>query len=107
MAPPTARVISERPVVSPLARWQVQHGSFVTSQFHIAVKIEDEIGRCLLSSLDGTLDRNALLEKLWQLLKSINALNHQGHDETILRRKVQTDLENNLEKLARLGLLAV
>ena len=103
--PAIARTISERPMVSPLTRWQVQHGQFVTSQFHVVVKIEDEIGRCLLSSLDGTLDRPALLEKLWQLLKSKNALNVQDHDESALRQKVAVDLEQNLEKLARLGLL--
>jgi len=104
-APAIARTISERPEVSPLTRWQVQQGQFVTSQFHVAVKIEDEIGRCLLSSLDGTLDRPALLEKLWQLLKSKNALNVQDHDEITLRQKIETDLDRNLEKLARLGLL--
>jgi methyltransferase-like protein/SAM-dependent methyltransferase len=103
--PPIARTISERPVVSPLTRWQVQHSQFVTSQFHVAVKIEDEIGRCLLSSLDGTLDRPALLEKLWHLLKSKSALNIEDNDESALRQKVAVDLEQNLEKLARLGLL--
>jgi len=104
-APPLARTISKRPAVSPLTRWQVQRGQVVTSQFHVAVKIEDEVGRCLLSSLDGTLDHPALLEKLWQLLKSKHALNDQGQDEDTLRQKVAADLEQNLEKLARLGLL--
>ena len=105
IAPPIARTISERPAVSPLTRWQVQHGAFVTSQFHIGVRIDDEIARCLLASLDVTLDHPALLEKIWRLLKSKNALNFQDNDEGELRRKVQADLENNLEKLARLGLL--
>ena len=103
--PKSVFAVSDRPVVSPLTRWQVQHGDFVTSQFHIAVKIEDEIGRCLLSSLDGTLDRIALLEKIWRLLKSKNALIIHNNDETSARQDVETNLENNLMKLARLGLL--
>jgi len=102
--PPLTRAISQRPAVSPLIRWQIQRGNMVTSPFHIAVKIEDEIGRCLLCSLDGTLDHHALVERLWQLLKSKNALTAQD-DEDLLRRKVEADLETNLAKLARLGLL--
>ena len=97
--------VSERPAASPLARWQVQHGDFVTSQFHTAVKVEDEIGRCLLSSLDGTQDRNALLEKLWLLLKSKDALVLADGNEASTRTKLGDEMENNLIKLARMGLL--
>lgn len=103
--PAMVRTVSERPVVSALARWQVQHGDIATSQLHVAVQVEDEIGRCLLSSLDGTVDRAALREKLWQLLKAKNALVIANGDEAAARRKVESDLDKNLEKLARLGLL--
>ena len=102
--PALARAVSVQPVVSPLMRWQARHGDVVTSQLHISVKIEDEVGRCLLSSLDGTLAHGALAEKLWDLLKSKNALPH-GDDETAQRRQIESDLERNLEKLARMGLL--
>jgi hypothetical protein len=74
--------------------------------FHIAVKIEDEIGRSLLTWLDGTLDRKALLEKLWGFLESKKALDLPDGDESAARRELETNLEKNLEKLARLGLLA-
>ncbi|PYJ79720.1 MAG: hypothetical protein DME22_25055 [Verrucomicrobia bacterium] len=103
--PPIARGASERPVASPVARWQAQHGDIVTSMFHIAVKVEDEIGRHLLSWLDGTLDRKALLERVWFLLESKKALVVPNGDETAARREIELSLENNLEKLARLGLL--
>ena len=69
------------------------------------MKIEDEIGRCLLSSLDGSLDHDALLEKIWQLLKSKKALVVQDNDEAAARLKVKADLDNNLKKLAQMGLL--
>lgn len=102
--PALAGTVGARPVVSPLMRWQVRHGDMVTSQLHMAVKIEDEIGRCLLSSLDGTLTHDALVEKLWNFLKSKNAL-PPGDDESAQRRRVESDLKKNLEKLARMGLL--
>src|SRR5439155_21852210 len=98
--PPIARGASERPVASPVARWQAQHGEVVTALFHIAVKVEDEIGRHLLSWLDGTLDRKALLEKLWFLLESNKALVIPNGDETAARREIELGLQNNLEKLA-------
>lgn len=103
--PPFARRASERPVASPIARWQAQHGDVATTVFHTGVKIEDEIGRSLLAWLDGTLDRKALLEKIWQLLKSKEALILPDGNENAARQDLATKLEQNLEKLARLGLL--
>lgn len=104
-SPPLAQRAGECPVASPVARWQLQHGNLVTSLFHIAVKIEDEVGRCLLTSLDGRHDRSMLVEKIWQLLKSKNALVIPDGDEAAARRKIESDLERNLEKLAKIGLL--
>jgi hypothetical protein len=103
--PQVVREVSERPEVSPLTRWQAQHGDFVTTQFHTAVKVEDEIGKCLLWSLDGTRDRKALLEKLWLLLKSNDALVLADGNEAAVRTKFGQEMENNLIKLARMGLL--
>jgi hypothetical protein len=100
--PPMAQRASRRPLVHPLARWQARHGDYVTSLFHIPVKIEDEIGRGLLLLLDGTLDRPALVERLWELLKS----KAPAGKEAVVRQEIETKLEENLDKLARLGLLA-
>lgn len=97
--------VSPRPVANPVARWQIKDGEFVTSAFHMAVKVEDEIGRSLLSWLDGSLDQKELLEKVWLLLKTKDALILDDGKETAARRKVELTLVKNLEKLARLGLL--
>ncbi len=72
---------------------------------HIAVKIEDDIGKSLLTWLDGTLDRKALLVNLWALLQSKNALTLLNGDESAARRELEASLERNLGKLVRLGLL--
>lgn len=96
---------SDRPVTSPVVRWQIQRGNVVTTAFHTVVKVEDEIGRLLLSSLDGSLDRKALLERLWLLLKSKDALIIRDGDESAARHELEHKLEGNLGTLARLGLL--
>ena len=103
--PPFVREVSSHPVASPIARWQAQRGNLVATVFHIGVRIEDEIGRCLLSLLDGTLDHAALVDKLWAFLKSKNALVIPNGDESAAHRDLETKLEENLEKLARMGLL--
>jgi methyltransferase-like protein/SAM-dependent methyltransferase len=103
--PPAARTVSERPVVSALARWQIQQHNCVTSQFHLSIEIQDEIGRLLLASLDGTRDHATLAEKMLDLLNAQNALATTDGDAAATRRKVELDLQNNLEKLGRLGLL--
>ena len=69
------------------------------------VQLDDEIGRQLLLLLDGTRDRTALMEELVRFLKSKNALARPGQDEAQTRRQIADELEQNLAKLARLGLL--
>jgi len=103
--PDVATRVSDRPVASPLARWQIQRGNSVTSLFHIAVQIEDEIGKNLLSWLDGTADRTALLEKLWTFLEEKKALVIAGGDAQSARKDLEAQLDLNLEKLVRMGLL--
>ena len=103
--PPAVWTAGRKPAASPVARWQIQQGNFVTTLLHFPVQVEDEVGRSLLQWLDGTLERSELLEKLWMLLKSKNALRIPDGDEGAARRQLQLDLETNLSKLARLGLL--
>jgi hypothetical protein len=93
--PPATALVADRPVASPVARWQIEHGDFVTSVFHTTVKVEDQIGRSLLSWLDGNADRSELSKKLRELLKSLASA----------PLPVESMLEDNLQKIARLGLL--
>ncbi|MSU60224.1 MAG: methyltransferase domain-containing protein [Pedosphaera sp.] len=103
--PTVARTVSERPEASPIARWQAERGHVVTSLFHLAVKVEDEIGKNLLAWLDGTCDRKILLEKLWKLLEEKNALIVKDENPEAARRSLAAELDKNLLKLARFGLL--
>jgi hypothetical protein len=97
--------VSECPTASPVVRWQARRSDLVTSMFHVAVKVEDDIGRQLLTWLDGSHDRSALVEKLWQFLKSKNNPTLPAGDESAERGKIESELEKNLVKLARFGLL--
>lgn len=100
---------TERPVASPLARYQIQSGSTVTTLRHTNVEVEDLIGQKLLALLDGTRDRAALLEELQTYVKTDVATQLKTDGTTIdiekVLQDVSNDLENNLAKLARLGLL--
>jgi hypothetical protein len=79
----------ERPEASPLARRQAAEGEFVTTLRHRSVRLEDDLGRRLVTLLDGTRDRAALAAELGP---------DAGDD-------VEAALERSLDGLARLGLL--
>ena len=66
---PFVTEVSERPLASRLARWQIQPGSMVSTLRHAPLKIEDSLGQNLLRLLDGTRDRAALVEALEALLR--------------------------------------
>jgi hypothetical protein len=62
----------ERPNASPLGRVQAQHGALVTTLRHTTVELEDTTDRCLLLLLDGTRDRDALMDGLGAFLRSLD-----------------------------------
>jgi SAM-dependent methyltransferase len=83
-APALAAEPPERPVASALARWQAARGSQITNLWHATVEVPDELGRRLITLLDGTHDRAALLRAL---------------------DRPADELERSLEGLARVAVL--
>ncbi len=81
---------SERPVASPLARWQAAQGAEVTSLAYTTVHMEEPAARLLLTLLDGTRDRAAIRAEFTQ--------------RTGVRLSAD-DLDANLVQLGRLFLL--
>jgi hypothetical protein len=66
--PRVATAIGERPVASPLARFQLSLGlTMVTNQRHQSIDLPDEPGRALISLLDGTRNREALAAAMDQI----------------------------------------
>jgi hypothetical protein len=74
----------ERPVASALARLQAARGSQITNLWHATVEVPDQLGRRLITLLDGTRDREALLRAL---------------------DRPADELERSLDGLARLAVL--
>jgi SAM-dependent methyltransferase len=79
----------ERPLASPLARWQAQRGPDVTSLAYTSVHMEEPAARLLLTLLDGTRDRAAIRAEFGE--------------RTGVRLSAE-DLDANLEQLGRLFL---
>ena len=97
MRPPhlTTRV-SERPEASPLARHQAESGHLVTNLRHQVVKIEDALGRRLVTLLDGSRDRTTLASELRACLLEADL---EEPDD------LEDGLARSLEGLAGLALL--
>jgi hypothetical protein len=81
---------SERPVASPLARWQAANGEPLTSLAYTTIHMEEPAARLLITLLDGTRDRAAIRAELKA---------RTGLDLT------DADIHNNLGELAKLFLL--
>jgi hypothetical protein len=80
----------QRPIASPLARWQAAKGPDLTSLAYQTVRMEEPAARLLITLLDGTRDRAAIRSELQR---------RAGLDLS------PEDLDANLVELARLCLL--
>ena len=87
---------ADAPQTSALARHQAREGAVVTNLRHASVRIEDELGRRLVTLLDGTRDRAALAADLRA------ALVERGEP---VPDDLDDGLERSLQGLARLALL--
>jgi SAM-dependent methyltransferase len=90
--PAVSPVAPARPQVSALARLQATHNELLTTVRHTGLRLDDEFGRRLVTLLDGTRDRAALLAEL-------------APDAGMGPDELSAALEHRLERLARAGLL--
>jgi methyltransferase-like protein/protein-L-isoaspartate O-methyltransferase len=94
---------STYPIASPIARLQIKQGDVVATLLHASLRLEDYLARQLLSLLDGTRDRRALVQELTGLIES-NSKDTSAKKE-LAADALTTHLENKLVELGRLGLL--
>jgi methyltransferase-like protein len=87
----------ELPEASPLARHQARAGDMVTNLRHVSVRIEDDLGRALVTLLDGTRDRTALATDLERFLRA--------RGEQLAEAELHAGLDRSLQGLATLALL--
>jgi hypothetical protein len=85
-----AREPGERPLASPLVRWQATQGPDLTTLAYTTVHMEEPAARVLIALLDGTRDRAAIRAAL--------------RERSGLELSAE-DLDANLRELARLFLL--
>ena len=97
-----------RPTASPLARIQAERSLLITTLRHAVVQLEPAQAY-LLRLLDGTLDRQQLLERLIQAAMTGALTIREGQtpiqDRERLTPLLDRVLENGLSSLARSGLL--
>jgi 2-polyprenyl-3-methyl-5-hydroxy-6-metoxy-1,4-benzoquinol methylase len=103
--PPLLLEPGERPSTSAVARLQARNHEYVTSLMHVPVKVEDEVGRRLLTWLDGSCDRTSLVDKLYDFLKPQQGTPASPAERDQVRKELTQKLEGNLRKLGRTGLL--
>lgn len=100
--------VSERPVASPLARLQAAVGPAVTNLRHETVRLGD-FDRQALLHLDGTRDRAALVDTLFDIVQRglLTVCENQQPitDPQRLRLILQPALQEQLRRLARSALL--
>jgi SAM-dependent methyltransferase len=97
--PRVATVIGERPVASPLARFQLSLGlTMVTNQRHQSIDLPDKTGRALVSLLDGTRDREALVAAMGRVAPGPEGTPAEA-------AAIERDLEVSLQEMLRLCLL--
>lgn len=87
--PDFTTLVSERPMVSALARHQARVSDVLPIPHHTALRVEEAVGRKVVQLLDGTHDRVALMQKISAEEPSFNA----------------QALEEMLKTLAKKGLL--
>ena len=89
--PPLTTTPGDTPSTTALVRHQAGVGDVVTNLRHTSVRIEDDLGRRLLTLLDGTRDRAALIAEL--------------RDVALSEDQLRDGLERSLQGLGRLALL--
>jgi SAM-dependent methyltransferase len=105
--------LSDKPIASPLARIQAETGNTVTNLRHEAGQLND-LGRAVLSLLDGSHDRAAIVDELVYAVET-GRITLKRSDPKVtagpagrisaLHEAVEETLEDCLKKIARFALL--
>jgi len=101
---------SERPVSSPLARLQSTENSEVVNLRHFNIRVEDPLSRQLLQLLDGTRNRDALINEVVALIESGAAVVEKDNSAKAsnpeeIRQFIVVEIERKLAELAEMALL--
>ena len=106
-APRFTTEVSERPTASLLARLQFDNGYTAATLRHTGLRIDDPVGRRLVTLLDGTRDRAALVRALSEHLKAKSATvsSEKETDQADGLHRLDAELDAKLAGLARAAIL--
>jgi methyltransferase-like protein/cyclopropane fatty-acyl-phospholipid synthase-like methyltransferase len=109
-APPYITHVSEKPVASPLARWQARRSEYVATLNHKTLKLHSPIQRGLLALLDGGRDHSTLRNDVLEVFASgtLDLRNEKGEpirDMNVVAKAIDEELEGFLNKAARAAVL--
>jgi methyltransferase-like protein/cyclopropane fatty-acyl-phospholipid synthase-like methyltransferase len=107
LSPPSfAWTVSERPVASPLARWLARTTGHLPNLCHAPVTLEHPSGRHLLTLLDGTRDRAALVREMRRFMEaSRQDVRNEAPPAVLGDAELERNIANTLEVFARCALL--
>jgi hypothetical protein len=107
--PRAAAVAGDRPRISPLARYQLDHDeAILTNLLHTQVDVSHALIRRLLWLLDGTRDRAAVVEELAVWAAGEQAKNPDAPRRTADELRAEfagKEIDAGFAKAAELGLL--
>jgi methyltransferase-like protein/ubiquinone/menaquinone biosynthesis C-methylase UbiE len=96
--------VSEKPMASPLARWEAQTSYSVSTLLCTSVNIQDALGRELLRLADGTRTREQLIAGLTEFINSAE-FDQPTEIKNNIIRELPSAIEANLNKFAQMALL--
>jgi methyltransferase-like protein/SAM-dependent methyltransferase len=110
IAPPYVAQVSDKPLASPLARWQARQGDLVSTLHHKSLKLGSPVHRGMLALLDGSRDRSALRHDVLQVFESgrLALLNDEGNpitDMSTVSKTIDAEFEAFLLKAAKTAVL--
>ena len=96
----------EKPLVSPLARWQARRADVVATLHHRTLKLGNAIHRGLIALCDGTRDRAKLRADLLEVFESgvLDWLDGDGkpiRDMSVVGAAIDDEMENVLRNAAK------
>jgi methyltransferase-like protein len=104
--PKFAQSVNERPLASPLARWLARTTGHLPNLCHAPVTLEHASGRHLLTLLDGTRDRAAIVREMRAFIEA-NRRDSSGETQPAIPSdaELEGNITNTLEVFARCALL--
>ena len=103
MAPPLAASLGERPVASPVVRWQASTSAEVTDLRHRTVMLDGVLVRKFVCLLDGSRDQAMLLDEMNSFLDEARAAGPAASG--LPDRVTEAEVAMHLQDVVRLGLL--